>query len=466
MLKRKILGLIGLLSLLASTVHADDYGNSTSAATTIAVNTSINGKVSFGGDKDYFKLTLVKAGKLTVFSSGSTDTYGDLLNAGGGTIASNDDSGAGHNFRISATVPAGTYYIKLRGYGWWTSGNYQLATNFVADKDPKQNIVLLLHGLSSNADTWKDLVDRTYNGDCPIVTSTQQISASPYTAASKCYRLDFGARDYLGETGLLDQECSGTSNCSGDFSTFDSLGIEVQETVSHLMTAYADGINVILVGHSRGGLAARAFLQDSLADYEKSSIVGLITTGTPHGGSPLGRMYNYMKENCYPYADFSNDNGECEDDWEVIDLFLAKRWYIDPFVDGAILDLTAPSIKYLSPESEETIALNNSAYVLDALNIEYKQMVYTGYELGDLVNGYNLFSFSIGDHPSQSAENVILEGYSPTHFDGDSIVPTASQKFGKSEFTATQARHTDETGRVTDLDAQIDAMSVKLGWKN
>ena len=466
MFKNTMIGFIGLVFILITNVNADDYGNSTSAAASINVNTGIAGKVSFGGDNDYFKFTLARSGTLTLYTTGSTDTYGYLLNENGSTIKSNDDSGASRNFRISTNVAAGTYYIRLRGYSWFTSGSYVLSTSFVADKDPKQNIVLLLHGLSSNADTWTDLVDRTYNGNCPILTSTDSVSATPYTSATKCYRMNFGTNDYMSIQGLEDQYCSSTSGCSGDFANYDALGSEVKDTVSNLLDAYADGINVILVGHSRGSLAARAFLQEPSSSAQKDAISGLITTATPHKGSPLGRMYNYMRETCFPRSQFSNDNGECEDDWEVVDLFLGTRYYIDPFVDGVILDLTTPSIKFLSPESDEIRALNNEAYMLNSLNVEYTQMVYVGYELGDLVDGYNLFSFSIGDKPSNSAENIILQGNSAESYDGDSIVPSESQKFDKTQFTAQDARHTDETGRVTDLAGQINAMSIRLGWNN
>ena len=51
----------------------------------------------------------------------------------------------------------------------------------------------------------------------------------------------------------------------------------------------------VLVAHSRGGLAARAFLQQR-ADFPlKASVVGLLTTGAPHRGTRLGRIYKYLE---------------------------------------------------------------------------------------------------------------------------------------------------------------------------
>jgi triacylglycerol esterase/lipase EstA (alpha/beta hydrolase family) len=40
--------------------------------------------------------------------------------------------------------------------------------------------------------------------------------------------------------------------------------------------------SIVLLGHSRGGLAARSFMQGG---YEnKNSVLSMITTGTPHKG--------------------------------------------------------------------------------------------------------------------------------------------------------------------------------------
>jgi triacylglycerol esterase/lipase EstA (alpha/beta hydrolase family) len=53
--------------------------------------------------------------------------------------------------------------------------------------------------------------------------------------------------------------------------------------------------------------------------YEnKNSVLSMITTGTPHKGTPFGRIYDYLQQNCLPESAHKNNNGDCEDDWEAL----------------------------------------------------------------------------------------------------------------------------------------------------
>ena len=109
----------------------DDHGNTRSAATRVATGSTTAGTLT-AGDVDYFAITVSQSGTLTVNTSGSTDTHGTLENASGGTLATDDDGGSGSNFRASASVGAGTYYVKVRGYSGSTAGDYQLHVTFAA----------------------------------------------------------------------------------------------------------------------------------------------------------------------------------------------------------------------------------------------------------------------------------------------------------------------------------------------
>ena len=55
----------------------------------------------------------VPAGTLTAFTEGNADTYMEIYNSSAQLIAVDDDSGNGFNPRISITVPAGTYLIRV-----------------------------------------------------------------------------------------------------------------------------------------------------------------------------------------------------------------------------------------------------------------------------------------------------------------------------------------------------------------
>ena len=103
----------------------DEHGDSLSEASPISLGSETGGKLS-AGDEDYFVIEMTHAGTLVAYTTGDTDTYGSILNSSGSVLTSNDEAGPGSNFRVSASVSPGTYYIRVRGYGSLTSGSYTL----------------------------------------------------------------------------------------------------------------------------------------------------------------------------------------------------------------------------------------------------------------------------------------------------------------------------------------------------
>ena len=104
----------------------DDHGDTPSAATALAVGSSQSGQIETGGDVDYFRVQVTASGELTVHTTGSLDTKGQLEDSAGAVLASNDDGGEGYNFRIAHTVSAGTYYIKVEGFDASATGSYTI----------------------------------------------------------------------------------------------------------------------------------------------------------------------------------------------------------------------------------------------------------------------------------------------------------------------------------------------------
>ncbi len=109
----------------------DDHGNSSASATSMSLNSTKSGNIERGGDYDYFKVQVTSSGTLTVYTTGSTDTYGYLKNSSSATIAENDD-GADRNFKIARSVSSGTYYVAVRHYNSTGTGAYTLNVNFSA----------------------------------------------------------------------------------------------------------------------------------------------------------------------------------------------------------------------------------------------------------------------------------------------------------------------------------------------
>ena len=108
----------------------DDHGDSTDDATAVGVTSATPGWLD-PDDVDYFRIELDGPGTLTVYTDGWTDTEGGLLDGDGDLIASDGDGGEEANFRISRSLEAGTYYVRVRGSSG-ARGDYTLHAEFEA----------------------------------------------------------------------------------------------------------------------------------------------------------------------------------------------------------------------------------------------------------------------------------------------------------------------------------------------
>ena len=97
----------------------------------LPLNGSLEGSIDPVGEEDVYQITVTDSGWLTVFSTGSVDLYGRLLDSSGNELASDDDGGEDTNFRISHSVSAGTYYVRVRHYNNGGTGNYGITSRFV-----------------------------------------------------------------------------------------------------------------------------------------------------------------------------------------------------------------------------------------------------------------------------------------------------------------------------------------------
>ncbi|MCL1137694.1 alpha/beta fold hydrolase [Shewanella pneumatophori] len=344
---------------------------------------------------------------------------------------------------------------------------------------------LLLHGLASEADTWSNLVadDSFYSGACTTINIGSEIETLPQvnSKGESCFRLDFGGFDRdtnLSSKGLEGKTCISALSCNGDYSNFNLLGEEVEIAIEQIINKLGIDTEIVLLGHSRGGLAARAYLQNTSSQYI-DHVKALITTGTPHQGSPLGRFYRYMELNCLPQQSHENDNGICEDSWEVIKLMAGERWYSSTYH----MDLRVPSIDFLSPESTEITNLNTNVVMLE--NIITSQLNYRGTKFGVLAKdatlwgNYDLYDYGQlagGDHPHPSTLRYIEQGVSRESLIGDGIVPSYSQQlsnllipYGRNvDLSSTNSEenviHTEQPSQVTDLHTMFESVRNAIGW--
>ena len=113
----------------------DDHGNTPATATTVGIPSTTRGVINRAGDPDWFRIGVPRAGRLTVQTTGSTDTTGRLLR-GTTEIRRNNDDGVGLNFRIVENVQAGTHYVEVRGSNNVTTGPYSLQVSLSGSTPP------------------------------------------------------------------------------------------------------------------------------------------------------------------------------------------------------------------------------------------------------------------------------------------------------------------------------------------
>lgn len=303
----------------------------------------------------------------------------------------------------------------------------------------RARILLLLHGMNSNTATWDIFVGQYFGNPAAAGAGTIRDRAIQTPTAPlmtkdgvRCYRLQFGFYDPTStRVGLEGVTAASTPNYlidvatkrCGDFETFTELGHEVDDAVDELLDVGAHPENknaqIILVGHSRGGLSARAFLQGGSPN--RDAVIGLLTTGSPHLGSRVGRIYNWL--GTHPRGAAGTD----EDDWEVVDQLMGH------------IDVRRPVIgdfaSYVGSVSAALTSLNAGAWNMPS-HVRYGEIAYKGADLGFLAKSpvnYTIFDFAginLGEQLSNAAAEYILDaGKTPADYPGDGLIPVANQKF-------------------------------------
>ncbi|MEQ1529419.1 MAG: hypothetical protein ABL925_08890, partial [Methylococcales bacterium] len=332
-------------------------------------------------------------------------------------------------------------------------------------------VVLLLHGMNSDTSTWKDYVRKNFKS-CNAIDNGGIIGAVNKFPVN-CYAVRFGAYDAKGENGLENAKQWATDNNirkAGDFSTFDQLGKEVDKAVGAIKS-YHPGAHILVIGHSRGGLAARAFLTNQANPEPLNSlwanyVDGLITTGSPHNGSPVGKIYTWLKNHPHDDCDFFDD---CWDDWLAVDqlAFLLKTL-------DAGLDARRPVISYLTPGSTQIVKLNNGKVSADIVT---GQIRYGGLPLGMLSGSYNIFpsdrnggklSLLSSKLTDPAVDFIIGKGINGDNKNllGDGIVPLNNQSYADAyvdkTYESNKVLHTDEPKKVTDINSMICKLKSPL----
>ena len=122
----------------------DDHGDTYPESTILGIGAVVPGALD-AGDTDVFRLELLGTAEIQVRTSGQTDTRGELIDSTGARLMSDDDSGPGDNFSMTAELQPGVYYVEVRGEPGTYAASARLGGNRDHGDTPESSTVLRLH---------------------------------------------------------------------------------------------------------------------------------------------------------------------------------------------------------------------------------------------------------------------------------------------------------------------------------
>lgn len=317
-------------------------------------------------------------------------------------------------------------------------------------------ILLLLHGMNSNTKTWDPFVTNAFGfsiyDSADIRNGVIEGAAPSLTATGvRCYRLQFGAFEDPSTTtaglegltaaiakggvnGVLKNYLAEPTLKCGDFESFTELAQEVDDAIALLLARHPNA-KIVMMGHSRGGMIGRKFLQGS--SPRRSAVSGFLITSSPQKGSPIGRIYEWLD---FP-ANQRPPPGSTNDDWQVVDFLCKPTAPVGPLnFNKDTVDVRRPVIKDMSDRSPAISDLNNPTQVANLPpKIMYGEIIYSKVDLGVMalffagIADYKIFDDSTvdgWDQLSTAAEEFILGvGKMPSDYPGDGLIPFNYQVF-------------------------------------
>ena len=107
----------------------NDHGGTPSTATTLALDSSLPGRIDPGDDVDHFTIVLGERTDLWLYTTGELDTSGALTDAASKSLEANNDGRLPpnpRNFSLRAELDPGTYYVTVRSENGDDAGDYVL----------------------------------------------------------------------------------------------------------------------------------------------------------------------------------------------------------------------------------------------------------------------------------------------------------------------------------------------------
>ena len=102
----------------------DDHADTHYAATLTYSTNQVAGYINLTDDLDFFEFFVQETDEYTIQTTGTLDTYGQLLDESLNQIASDYDDGDDDNFLMTISLEAGTYYVVVKSES--STGGYSL----------------------------------------------------------------------------------------------------------------------------------------------------------------------------------------------------------------------------------------------------------------------------------------------------------------------------------------------------
>lgn len=146
-----------------------------------------------------------------------------------------------------------------------------LSARFVRDEveHGQSKALLLLHGANANYAAWNEFVKQRFNDRCPTIRGGVVLGGDSFDPDNGvyCYRIDFG---YYATAPKA-------ASARDDSATLKQLGHEVRAAVLGILGRHPK-LSLVLLGHERGGEAAREFLLSNA--QEREAVAGFLSVDT------------------------------------------------------------------------------------------------------------------------------------------------------------------------------------------
>ncbi|HEX7281801.1 MAG TPA: alpha/beta fold hydrolase [Vicinamibacterales bacterium] len=217
--------------------------------------------------------------------------------------------------------------------------------------------VLFVHGFCSSAETWNETIPqlstRRFGTDVPRVYESsigKAASQTPVAAGTKSFRIDFS--DLSGGFDLLAVANVPTVRKAGEL-----------KAVIDAIKLFTGAPKVIIVGHSLGGLAARAYIQGIGQNRQGATVTyggdvaALIMISTPNQGSVLANLSGKPESASCVIADTANLR-DLQPASELLVQLNSRPWPVGTAVDSIVSNNAGrDSDDVVTVESQDLTAL-------------------------------------------------------------------------------------------------------------